>query len=156
MDRGGPIEVRNPVVWRRGARRKLQVGLLGAACAIVPMAVVTTTSTPAGASPAPLTIAYITSVTGPGAAEDATSPAGFTARIDQQNAEGGAGDHARQDEFGRELLLGDGLVRAGVADRADEDDHDRHVVEHEPEEGVNVAARGPMVAGSHRSEFPGQ
>jgi branched-chain amino acid transport system substrate-binding protein len=78
---------------RRGARRKFQVGLLGAACAILPTALFTTTSVPAGASAAPITIAYITSITGPGAAEDATSPAGFTARIDLQNAQGGVHGH---------------------------------------------------------------
>jgi branched-chain amino acid transport system substrate-binding protein len=47
----------------------------------------------ASASPAPITIAYISSLTGPGAAEDASSPAGFTARIDLQNAEGGVNGH---------------------------------------------------------------
>src|SRR5580692_5127194 len=65
------------------------LGMLG----LLPLAVLTTTSTPAGASPAPITIAYVTSVTGPGAAEDATSPAGFTARIALQNAEGGVSGH---------------------------------------------------------------
>jgi branched-chain amino acid transport system substrate-binding protein len=47
----------------------------------------------ASASPAPITIAYISSLTGPGASEDASSPAGFTARIDLQNAEGGVNGH---------------------------------------------------------------
>jgi branched-chain amino acid transport system substrate-binding protein len=61
--------------------------------ALVPLAVLTTSSNPAGASPAPITIAYVTSVTGQGAAEDATSPAGFQARIDLQNAEGGVHGH---------------------------------------------------------------
>ncbi len=55
----------------------------------------TTTSPTSASSPsgAPLTIAYITSLTGPGASEDATSPAGFEARIDMQNAEGGVNGH---------------------------------------------------------------
>jgi branched-chain amino acid transport system substrate-binding protein len=65
------------------------LGVLG----FVPLAIATTSSASAGASPAPLTIAYITSVTGEGAAEDATSPAGFEARIDLQNAEGGVHGH---------------------------------------------------------------
>jgi branched-chain amino acid transport system substrate-binding protein len=47
----------------------------------------------ASAAPAPITIAYITSITGPGAAEDATTPAGFNARIALQNAEGGVNGH---------------------------------------------------------------
>ena len=47
----------------------------------------------AGASPAPITIAYISSLTGPRAAEDASSPAGFTASIAMQNAEGGVNGH---------------------------------------------------------------
>jgi branched-chain amino acid transport system substrate-binding protein len=38
-------------------------------------------------------VAYITSVTGVGAAEDASSPAGFKARIALQNAEGGVHGH---------------------------------------------------------------
>ena len=53
----------------------------------------------------PITIAYITSLTGEGASQDGTSPAGFTARIDLQNAEGGvdghklvATDHRRPDQ----------------------------------------------------------
>jgi ABC-type branched-subunit amino acid transport system substrate-binding protein len=47
----------------------------------------------AAAAPAPITIAYITSLTGPGGAEDATTPAGFNARIAMQNAEGGVNGH---------------------------------------------------------------
>lgn len=58
-----------------------------------PTAFVVATSTPAGASPAPITIAYITSVTGPAGAEDGTSPGVFKARIALQNAEGGVHGH---------------------------------------------------------------
>ena len=47
----------------------------------------------AGASPAPITIAYITDLTGEGASENGTSPAGFEARLDLQNAEGGVNGH---------------------------------------------------------------
>ena len=50
-------------------------------------------ATPAAASPAPITIAYVTSVTGPGGPEDGTSPAGFEARLALQNAEGGVHGH---------------------------------------------------------------
>ena len=42
----------------------------------------------ASAAPAPITIAYITDLTGPGASENANSPSGFDARIALQNAEG--------------------------------------------------------------------
>jgi len=55
-----------------------------------------TTSSTSGAKPAtgsPITIAYISSLTGEGASQDGTSPAGFTARIDLQNAEGGIDGH---------------------------------------------------------------
>jgi branched-chain amino acid transport system substrate-binding protein len=47
----------------------------------------------ASAAGAPLTLAYITSLTGPGSPEDAGSQAGFLARISQQNAEGGVNGH---------------------------------------------------------------
>jgi branched-chain amino acid transport system substrate-binding protein len=47
----------------------------------------------ASASPAPITIAYITDVTGEGASENGSSPAGFEARIDLQNAQGGVNGH---------------------------------------------------------------
>ncbi len=47
----------------------------------------------ASAAPAPITIAYITDLTGPGASENANSPSGFDARIALQNAEGGVNGH---------------------------------------------------------------
>jgi len=50
-------------------------------------------STQASAAGSPITIAYVTSLTGPGASEDATTPAGFLARIDLQNAMGGVNGH---------------------------------------------------------------
>ncbi len=43
--------------------------------------------------PAPITIAYVTDLTGEGGAENSTSPAGFEARIALQNAEGGVHGH---------------------------------------------------------------
>jgi branched-chain amino acid transport system substrate-binding protein len=76
----------------------LALGLTAAACSSNSASPTTTTTAPPSkpsSSPtgSPLTIAYITSVTGEGGAEDGTSPAGFEARIDQQNAEGGVNGH---------------------------------------------------------------
>jgi len=86
--------------WASRRRRESSVlrggvvgALMGATLAGLPLAVVATTPAPAGASAAPITIAYITSVTGPGASEDASSPAAFEARLDLQNAEGGVNGH---------------------------------------------------------------
>ena len=45
------------------------------------------------ASASPITIAYITDLTGEGASENGDSPAGFDARIAMQNAEGGVNGH---------------------------------------------------------------
>jgi branched-chain amino acid transport system substrate-binding protein len=47
----------------------------------------------AGASPAPITLALVTSLTGPSAPETSSDPAGFLARIALQNAEGGVNGH---------------------------------------------------------------
>ncbi|MGH9018931.1 MAG: ABC transporter substrate-binding protein, partial [Acidimicrobiales bacterium] len=41
----------------------------------------------------PITLAYITDLTGEGASENANSPSGFEARIDMQNAAGGVNGH---------------------------------------------------------------
>jgi ABC-type branched-subunit amino acid transport system substrate-binding protein len=74
--------------------KRLSLGLATLILAAsAPLAVVTSTSTPAGASPAPITIAYITSVTGPGASEDSSSPGVFKARLEEQNAKGGVNGH---------------------------------------------------------------
>jgi branched-chain amino acid transport system substrate-binding protein len=51
------------------------------------------TSAPAGAAPAPITIAYITDLTGEGGSQNGTSAPGFQARIAQQNAQGGVNGH---------------------------------------------------------------
>jgi branched-chain amino acid transport system substrate-binding protein len=59
----------------------------------LPLLLIGTTAVTAGASPAPITIAYITDLTGEGASENGTSPAGFEARLDEQNAEGGVNGH---------------------------------------------------------------
>ena len=53
----------------------------------------TTGSGTHAATGSPITIAYVSSLTGEGASQDGSSPAGFTARIDQQNAEGGIDGH---------------------------------------------------------------
>jgi branched-chain amino acid transport system substrate-binding protein len=45
------------------------------------------------ASPAPITIAYITDLVGPGATQNATSPAAFKARLALANAQGGVHGH---------------------------------------------------------------
>jgi branched-chain amino acid transport system substrate-binding protein len=50
-------------------------------------------ATSASASAAPITIAYVTSLTGPAASEDAGSQAGFLARISLQNSMGGVNGH---------------------------------------------------------------
>jgi branched-chain amino acid transport system substrate-binding protein len=59
----------------------------------VPLLLVATTAMTAGAAPAPITIAYITDLTGEGGSENGTSPAGFEARLDVQNAQGGVNGH---------------------------------------------------------------
>lgn len=48
---------------------------------------------PASAAPAPITLALVTSLTGPSAPETSSDPAGFLARIELQNAEGGVHGH---------------------------------------------------------------
>lgn len=73
-------------------RRACRASLL-AAVASLPIVSGVALATPAGASPAPLTIAYITDVTGQAAAENGSSPAAFEARIDLQNAQGGVNGH---------------------------------------------------------------
>jgi branched-chain amino acid transport system substrate-binding protein len=83
---------RGEVCFRRRPR-KLLGAALGTTLASLPLTLLATTPTPAGASGSPITIAYVTSVTGPGAPEDGSSPAGFKARIELQNAEGGVHGH---------------------------------------------------------------
>ncbi len=80
----------------------LGLPLIAAGCSSGGSSTATTSSTApsttssSGTKPAtgsPITIAYISSLTGEGASQDGTSPAGFTARIDMQNAEGGIDGH---------------------------------------------------------------
>jgi branched-chain amino acid transport system substrate-binding protein len=87
---GGARGLRGRVRRHRG--RALVAGLAATAAGL-PLAVALSSPTPAGASPAPITIAYITDLTGEGASENSTSPAGFDARIDLQNAQGGVDGH---------------------------------------------------------------
>jgi branched-chain amino acid transport system substrate-binding protein len=51
------------------------------------------TAVPVSAAPAPITIAFVTSLTGPAAPETVGSPAAFMARLDVQNAHGGVHGH---------------------------------------------------------------
>ena len=67
--------------------------MLACAVAGVPFVLVGAATTTASASPAPITIAYVTDLTGPGGSENSSSPAGFEARLDLQNAEGGVDGH---------------------------------------------------------------
>jgi ABC-type branched-subunit amino acid transport system substrate-binding protein len=50
-------------------------------------------ATEASASGSPITLAYVTSLTGPGASQDAGSQSGFLARIALQNSMGGVNGH---------------------------------------------------------------
>jgi branched-chain amino acid transport system substrate-binding protein len=79
-----------------GVGRARTIGaVVAAAVAGLPLslALVATTPAPAGASGSPITIAYITDLTGEGGSENSTSPAGFEARLDLQNAQGGVDGH---------------------------------------------------------------
>lgn len=78
--------------------RTMSTTLLAAAVAlpfvfVLPIITVAATATQAAAAAAPITIAYVTDVTGEGAPENASSPAAFEARLDLQNAEGGVNGH---------------------------------------------------------------
>ncbi|HVC69366.1 MAG TPA: ABC transporter substrate-binding protein [Acidimicrobiales bacterium] len=72
--------------------------LLGAVVSLpIVMAACSSTAPTAPKAPSgsatPITLAYVTDLTGQGASENASSPAGFNARIDLQNAEGGVNGH---------------------------------------------------------------
>ena len=67
--------------------------VLAATLAVLPLGLVATAPGPVSATPAPITIAYITDVTGAGAAQTGSSPAAFEARLALQNAEGGVHGH---------------------------------------------------------------
>ena len=59
----------------------------------VPMACAATDQASASSARTPITIALVTSLTGPAATEFASDPSGFLARIDLQNANGGINGH---------------------------------------------------------------
>ena len=61
------------------------IGLLSAASGVA--------ANQASASGSPITLAYISSLTGAGASQDAGTQSGFIARIDEQNAMGGVNGH---------------------------------------------------------------
>jgi branched-chain amino acid transport system substrate-binding protein len=61
------------------------IGLLTAASGVA--------ATQASASGSPITLAYVSSLTGAGASQDGGSQSGFIARIDEQNAMGGVNGH---------------------------------------------------------------
>jgi branched-chain amino acid transport system substrate-binding protein len=69
--------------------RPVAVLVAGILCALVDCP----PSIPAGAAPAPITLALVTSLTGPAGTESVGDPATFEARIDQQNAAGGVDGH---------------------------------------------------------------
>ena len=74
-------------------KRRATVPVALTVLAGLPLLLIGTTAVTASASPAPITIAYITDITGEGGSENATSPAGFEARLALQNAEGGVNGH---------------------------------------------------------------
>ena len=70
--------------------------VIGAALSVligVPMMGAAADPASASTAKAPITIALITSLTGPAATEFASDPSGFLARIDLQNANGGIDGH---------------------------------------------------------------
>ena len=73
---------------RRVRNSMLVVAVLGSALGALSL-----NAPSASASPAPITLALVTSLTGPSAPETSTDPAGFLARIALQNAEGGVNGH---------------------------------------------------------------
>jgi branched-chain amino acid transport system substrate-binding protein len=72
--------------------RRLACALL-AVIAPLPLLLAWATAQPAAASSSPITIAFVTDLTGAGASQNSSSPAGFEARIKLQNAKGGVNGH---------------------------------------------------------------
>jgi len=73
--------------------RRRPISLLLAAVAGALLVPACTSSSASGGSSSPITLALVTSLTGTAAPEFSTAPAGFNARIDLQNAEGGVDGH---------------------------------------------------------------
>ncbi len=76
-----------------GRASRVLVATFAAALTAVPLAVAEGASSPVSAAATPITIAYITDLTGAGGAQNSDSPAGFNARIALQNAQGGIDGH---------------------------------------------------------------
>ena len=74
-------------------RRQVGVSIVLTAVISAAAGVSVSTAPSVSAAPAPITLALVTSLTGPGSPETSTDPAGFLARIDLQNAEGGVNGH---------------------------------------------------------------
>jgi branched-chain amino acid transport system substrate-binding protein len=73
--------------------RFVNLSLVGALLSAVGLVGVTADAPPASASSTPITIAFVTSLTGAGSAEFSQSPQAFLARIDLANAQGGVNGH---------------------------------------------------------------
>ena len=71
-------------------------------------------------------------------------------QIARHHAQGRAGDHLREDEIAGEAAV---RHRVGRGDQRQEEDHHGHIVEDQPEEGVDIASLGPSVAGRHSGAF---
>jgi branched-chain amino acid transport system substrate-binding protein len=84
-------------------------GLALIAAALLATAGVPISAATAAAPSAPITLALVTSLTGPAGTEGAGDPATFEARIDQQNAEGGVNGHKLVP-----LIIDDGTSPTGV------------------------------------------
>ncbi len=74
-------------------RRRVRIFMLVTAVLGSALGSLGLTAPSASASPAPITLALVTSLTGPSAPETSSDPAGFLARIALQNAEGGVNGH---------------------------------------------------------------
>jgi ABC-type branched-subunit amino acid transport system substrate-binding protein len=74
-------------------RRRRWAPIALSLCIGISVTYVATAQAASDAAPAPITVALVTSLTGPAATEFATDPAGFRARIDLQNAMGGVNGH---------------------------------------------------------------
>jgi ABC-type branched-subunit amino acid transport system substrate-binding protein len=74
-------------------QRRIRNSVLVAAVLVPVVGALSPSAPPASASSAPITLALVTSLTGPSAPETASDPAGFLARIALQNAEGGVSGH---------------------------------------------------------------
>lgn len=120
-----------------GRHRRAAIALvLGvAALTLVPI------SDAAGASSSPITIAYVTDLTGPGASQNAGSQAAFEARLDLANASGGVHGHKLVP-----LVLDDQTSPSSIANAVNEADAKAFaIVSNSPL--FFLAAKGPQQQG---------